>query len=393
MKPTLILNAEQFIKNANDNIENNIDVLCPDNLGLCAQNILSQIRNLIDAFALLRYRIDYPNIVPESGSERIKKAISNLKARDKQFGPFVKMYEYIEMVASHYTQDQFGSIALLQRYSDLLQDLKECAKAEFGIDVLNNLNNFPFEIDDTLRDYYFAIYRIIKGLPAIVDTKTSTFYVERKRRRYLSNNTYIYEYVLSPANDKRTKFDRLTAFSLLNLNKTHSVRCSIYTETIGIFDIKTSVSIIKSYSISIRPCELKKYAYLEGFKGFSDSFGRDSAGYQELMSFLTLHEMTIYDVVFEDDRNFNSSIAEIQGPGKSNSVIEFLKFTRETINKRDIGFKTLTYLLYLFKHKVMKYQTPYSALDRKLGDTNLSDGCTLFEISPFSFSLRKHNRF
>lgn len=391
MKATLILNAEQLIKNANDNIEKNINVLCPDNVGLCAQNILSQLRNLIDAFALLQYQIDHPDSLPESGSERIKKAISNLKANAKRFGPFVKMYEYIEMVASHYTQDQFGSTALLQRYSDLLQKIKECAKKEFGIDVLNNLNRFPFEIDGHLKDYYFAIYKIIKSLPILVDAKVSTFYVERKRRRYLSYNTFIYEYVLSPANDKKTKFDRLTAFSLSSINKTHSIKCSIYTESIEVSGIKTNISIINDYSISVRPCELKKFAYLEGFEGFSDSFNRDSAGYQQLMSFLTIREMTIYDLITSEEQVFNRSIREIQGPGNTNSVIEFLKYTRETINKRAIGFKTLTYLLYLFRHKIMKYQVPYSIADKKLGDTNLSESCALFEISPFSFSLRRHN--
>ena len=155
MKTTLILNAEQLIKNANDNIEMNINVLCPDNAGLCAQNILSQLRNLIDAFALLQYQIDYPDLPPMSGSERIKKAVSNLKANSKRFDPFIKMYEYIEMIASHYTQDQFGSVALLQKYSDLLLDLKQCAKKEFEKDILNNLNKFPFEIDDHLKDFYF----------------------------------------------------------------------------------------------------------------------------------------------------------------------------------------------------------------------------------------------
>ena len=393
MKNTLILDAEQLIKNANDNIEKNIDVLCPDNVGLCAQNILSQLRNLIDAFALLQYRIDGLDNIETSGSERIRKAVSHLKANKdymNRFAPLTKMHEYIQMVSSHYTQDQFCSTALLQRYSDLLEDVKKCAKKEFNKDVLNNIYKFPFEVKNQLKEYYVSVYEILKRGTG-VSGRTSTFYIEKKRRRYVSSNTYIYEYVLSPANDKKTKFDRLTAFSLIDINRTHSIKCSISTAYLEISDIKTNVSIIEDYSISIRPCEIKLFAALERFDGFGKTLKRDSPGYKPLMALLTGQKMTLFDLIMLDDDGFNESIAFIQGPENGNSMIDFLRYTRQTINERNVGFKTLTYLLYMFRHNIMKYQKRFSPLDNGLGNTLLSEGCTLFEMFPFSFSLKRHN--
>lgn len=390
MKNTLILDAEQLIKNANDNIEKNIDVLCPDNVGLCAQNILSQLRNLIDAFALLQLRIDGLDDVKINGSERIKKAISHLKSDKKKFSSFIKMHEYIQMVSSHYTQDQFGSTALLQRYSDLLEEVRKCAKKEFDKTILNNIDKFPFEIKNQLKEYYVSVYETLKGGSG-ASGRTSTFYVEKKRRRYISSNTFVYEYVLSPANDKKTKFDRLTAFSLLDINRTHSIKCTISTIYLDVSGIKTNVSIIEDYSVSIRPCEIKMFASLEKFEEFSKGITRETAGYKPLMAYLTKNAMTLYDLIMLDDCDFNEALVFIQGPGKNNSILDFLRYTRHKINKRELGFKTLTYLLYMFRHKLMKSQRRNSPFDGGLGDTLLSEGCSLFEMFPFSFSLKRHN--
>lgn len=390
-KRTLILDAELLIKNANDNIEKNIDVLCPENTGLCAQNILSQLRNLLDAFALLHFRLDNKDDPEMNGRERIKHAKSYLCSDNKRFSPFKKTYKYIESAASHYTPDQFGSFGILLKYANLLQKLKESAKREFNKDILNNIDEFPLKMSDQLKDYYLAVFEKLKKSRE-GDGKGSTFYVEGKRRIYVSNSCYMFEYVLSPATDKRTKFDRLTAFSLADIGTTHSVRCKISTTDLLVSDIKTSISIIDEYSISIRPCELKVYAFLEGFDGFPKNLKRGSAGYEPLMWFLTERSLTLYDLINLEDEDFQQALDFIRGANDANSIIDFLVFTRQALNKREVGFKTLTYLLFVFRHDIMKKQKCWDPLEDRLGKTGLSyRKCNLFETLPFSFSLKGHN--
>lgn len=384
----LKLDAEQLIKNANDNIERNINVLCPDNVGLCAQNILSQLRNLIDAFALLFYYKNGSFDLRENGNERTKKARKLfLNNNSKRFPCCKEAYGYLERIASHFTQDQFESQVLLNKYQDLLFDLKDELKREFDKDVLNNLDCFPFEPNGELKEYYHLVYSKMNGLVFNSGGRINTFYIDKRKRRCGYHNEYIYEYILTPAKDKRSKFDRLTAFSLKRINDCHAIKCTIFSDTISISGITTRISFIGDYSVSIRPCEIRKFAYLE--KYVFSSLKRDNAGYNPLMSFLTKNKCSLYDLITSDD--FEASMKEIQGIDKDNKIYEFLRYTRNKLAEKEEGNKTLRYLLYTFRHDIMKYQEWDTYHTELLGDTYLSYGCRHFERLPFSFSLIRHN--
>ena len=107
---TLLLDEKTLIKNANDNIEENIRILCPKYIGLCAQNILSQTRNLIDAFAMLKYKMDYGSFSFKTGNDAVSGARKHLKSLGGVFEPFNKLYGRLEIIASHYTQNLFELI-------------------------------------------------------------------------------------------------------------------------------------------------------------------------------------------------------------------------------------------------------------------------------------------
>ena len=388
---SLKLNAEQLIKNANDNIESNIEILCPDNIGLCAQNILGQLRNLIDAFALFIWQKDQEIPKEISGYEMISKANKYIKSKKKKYGILVRLHHYLEIVASHYTQDQFSSSVLIYKYQDLLFDLKEFAK-DLNFNIFKNIDCFPFKEDNRLQEYYRNIYDRIVSLPTIHNNNNpSTFYIEKKRRRFVDGKC-LYEYILSPAYDKRTKFDRLTVFSLKNINQTHSIKCSIISNKISINGINTRAFFIDDCSVSIRPCEIKLYAFLEGFNGLG-KVSRDSAGYAPLMSYLTSNNCSLFDLLTLPKREFESALKEMRGTGRNNSIFEFLKFTNELLPKKEPGYVTLTYLLYVFRHDIMNKQKYNSFYDINpcIGNTKLRDGCKHFEKLPFSYSLIGHN--
>ena len=382
----LVLDAEQLIKNANDNIENNIDILCPEYVGLCAQNILSQLRNLIDALALLKWYKDGHLEPSDNGNDRTIKARKNLSNAGAAFKPLVEIYNYLEKIASHFTQDQFASEVLLRKYEDILLDVKEVAKKQFNIDILKNIDLFPFKANDSLKEYYHQVYKELKSFNFGHNGKTNIFYIERKRRRTGYKGEVLFEYIFAPASDKRTKFDRLTVFSLKKINCSHAIRCSFSEKVINISGISARVSFLENYSVSIRPCEIKIFANLECFT--IGSLDRNSAGYSRLMSFLTVSHCSLYDLIMSED--FETRMIEIQGTGQNNQLYDFLRFTKEKISKQQLGFKTLTYLLYVFKHDIMKKQKcKYD--ETSLGTTNLSNRCRHFESFPFAFSLIGHN--
>lgn len=384
----LILDAEQLIKNANGNIERNIEVLCPDNVGLCAQNILSQLRNLIDAFALLLYYKEDDFDPNENGRERTKKARKLLiNTQSKRFPVCQETYHYLEKVASHFTQDQFESKVLLHKYQDLLFKFREEIKKEFGKDVLNNLESFPFKQNNDLKEYYHLVFLKLRESTFNNGGRINTFYVDKKKRRCGNNGEFIYEYILTPAKDNRSKYDRLTAFSLATINDSHAIKCKIYSHIITFSGIKTRVNFIGDYSVSIRPCEIVKFAYLEKYS--MSSLKRGDAGYKPLMAFLTNNKCSLYDLITSSD--FDDYMKEIQGNERDNKIYDFLRYTKKTLDECHEGHKTLKYLLYTFRHDIMKHQEWNIYYPYILGDTNLSKGCQHFERLPFSLSLIKHN--
>ena len=382
----LKLDAKQLIKNANDNIEKNIDVLCPDYTGLCAQNILGQLRNLIDALALLKWYMDGNSEFDGNGRDRTKKAINNLKNSGRSFRPLAKIYDYLEKIASHFTQDQFASEVLLRKYEELLQGVKEVAKSQFNIDILNNLDSFPFDISDDLKEYYHLVFQELIKPSNTDDTRTNIFYVEREKKRHGYRGEILYEYIFTPASDKRTKFDRLTVFSLDRINCNHAIKCSFDERVVTISNINARITLLTGYSVSIRPCEIRLFANLECLT--INSLDRGSAGYPQLMSFLTSHHYSLFELISSD--NLEDFIKEMQADDKDNQVYDFLRYTKNKIEQKQTGFKTLTYLLYMFKHDVMKNQK-VKQLEECLGSTNLSSRCRHFESFPFSFSLVRHN--
>ena len=92
-------------------------------------------------------------------------------------------------------------------------------------------------------------------------------------------------------------------------------------------------------------------------------------------------------------KDFETALKEIRGPSKNNSIFDFLIFTNELLSKKELGYVTLTYLLYVFRHDIMNRQKHNAYFDAfsPLGNTKLKNGCKYFEKLPFSYSLIGHN--
>lgn len=375
---TLLLNEKTLIKNANDNIEENIRVLCPNHVGLCAQNILSQTRNLIDAFALLKYKIDHGIIEFNTGNEAIGKARNYLKQLGKVYEPFNKLYGRLEIIASHYTQNLFDSESLLLRYSDLLHEIKIVAKQEFDIDILSNIDDFPFSYSNV--EYYSQIKNTLTKSKSVLDLNDNTYYIEKKIRRPYG----LFEYVLSPANDKTTKFDRITVFSFENIKSTNAVKCSLSKYNMVYNGIPIIIVYISTWIYSIRPCELNKLAYIVGSE---TGIKRATDGYNILMSKLTELNIGLFDFVVSNQ--FDSWMQEFNLK-TSNKIKLLLDKLRYWVFKCDDGHKTIRYLLYICRHSIIKLQIA-TLEDNCLGNTHLKTGCYPFDSYPFAFSLVGHN--
>ncbi|MAQ59228.1 helicase, partial [bacterium] len=150
---------ENEIKKINDNICKNIDLISDSERGFVSQNILSQLRNLIDHTSL---RIYADTADAEVCWDDLKKASSYVQSNGK-FKFITKFYNLLEIVASHYTQDEQGSERLMLKYYEHLLKLKKYLKSNYGIEVLNNIHKFPLNTDPALQDYYEKIVEQINN--------------------------------------------------------------------------------------------------------------------------------------------------------------------------------------------------------------------------------------
>ena len=127
------------INNINEVIDGNIGVKDYLNRGLLSQNILAQLRNLVEDVIVLDYNKKYSDNLNNS-YENKRKAYEDLSQRcNPRF--LNEFHKYLQSSKSHYTSDFNGAELLMQKYYYYLLKLKDFAKEEFNIDILKNIAN------------------------------------------------------------------------------------------------------------------------------------------------------------------------------------------------------------------------------------------------------------
>ena len=147
----------EFIKKIleiNTNICENIEKFDASERGLLSQNILAQLRNLIEHIDLYFYakNQNIPYIY-----ESIKQAIEYVKTKGN-LNVLTKFHKFLQISASHYTLDKENSERLMLKYYEYLLKIKKLMKSE-NIDVLENLEDFPLNTDQMLQQYYQLYYK------------------------------------------------------------------------------------------------------------------------------------------------------------------------------------------------------------------------------------------
>ena len=127
----------------------NIDKREALGIELLSQNIVAQLRNFVEAIARFLCRQEKEIADNQKGTQT---AISYIKSKEKYLF-LVRFHKCLQVSASHSTVEPDVAIRLMHRYWDYLYDCKNFLKKEYDIDVLRNLDNFPIEQDETLKEY------------------------------------------------------------------------------------------------------------------------------------------------------------------------------------------------------------------------------------------------
>lgn len=370
--------AEEQIQSADAAICRNIEELA-DQRGLLSQNVIAQLRNLVEGVAV-RLHAGTPNA--QFNFPAIEPALAFVKSKAK-FNFLGKFHRLIQQSASHYTFAEDASERLMLKYFEHLYRTRALLKAYCGISALANLEDFPIDLDPSLREYHQKIAAKIKAPHS--GGERHRYYIHKTRPFFLDGTVY-YEVTFYRAINNVNKFDRLIAFTDINIANKYSAKLTLQPASIDVLGQKMPITIIRDWEVSIRPCELENFGRLMGVNL------RDPAGapeYLPLMRGLTAEWESLLDLIDIPESAFIEIKAKCSGGKTSTPIFSILERVRH-LDSNAPGRNVLRYLLLKMHNKILKQQyqrEPCASLSR----LNLQYGCIPFDTMPFCTSPRGHN--
>lgn len=350
--------------------------------GFLSVNILGQLRNLLDNVCVKifllrggrREQVYYNNIV---------NAKPWVAAR---YGFIKSLNKLLQISASHYTCDSESSERLMLKYYAYLLKLKKLMADEYDTRILHNLSKFPLDTDPAFSIYHEAIAKEIDTIDmARAITEEKRFYIYRARPFFVNGEIY-YEVTFSLANEWVSKFDRMIAFTKIDILPNYASFMRITSTRISVFGVLMPIMIIVDWRPAIRICEFRNLARIVG----TQCPNSPTREYRNLMELIGRYQCSLTDLMDFDDSQFGTLLSKVMSGGKTHQLSKFLIACRKLIRKGKDGAIVLRYLMLRMSNKIIKSQ--YNAEQcRTLSRLHLKWTCKPFDCKPFYFSLPDHN--
>lgn len=374
--------VDKKIFDTNKVIEKNISIFDDSERGLLSQNILSQLRNLIEYIFLKIYN--------QRKNKSLEPKYENFKIAEKYVKSIGtlrflgKFHDLLQISASHYTLDENASERLMLKYYEYLLKIKSFLIKEYHLKVFLNINEFPIKLDKTIQEYYEKIGKRL-DVPLTGKTQRDRYYIQKIKPFFVNNEVY-YEVTFTESHDGISKSDRIIAFTKLDITQNYAVTLFVGKEYIEILGKQMPINIIQNWEVSIRPCELDNFARVFGMYINIKSAHKE---YKELMHFLTQTSLSLNEYVIQEQEYYDF----VKHKALEGSKIQFfdvLDSCRELLLNNRAGSNIIRYLLYIMNNKIIKKQT-HNEPNSKLSNLVLKWGCIPFDQMPFTTSLINHN--
>lgn len=375
--------VEEHVRSADEVICQNIALLS-DQRDLLSQNILAQLRNLVEGAAVL---LSDNSPDADYSYAAIGLGLAFVRARG-QYSFVGRFHKLLEASASHYTVDGDASERLMLKYYEYLFRIRAVLKDVCGVAVLGNLELFPINLDPSLQEYHEKISERIRvlrdsGLDAGVRDR---YYIHKTRPFFVGGRIY-YEVTFYRAVNRVSKFDRVIAFSDIDMTDKYSAMLTLHSDAIHVLGQTMPITIISAWEVSIRPCEFSNFARLFGLNARTTV---TSAEYRYLMHGVTLGRGSLLDLIdMSDDRYEATKTAGSAGTAKP-QIFPVLDEARRIVRSGSPGRNVIRYLLLRMHNRVLKSQYSSEPCGR-LSNLNVPYACIPFDQMPFCTSLPAHN--
>lgn len=395
------MNILNQIKNIDKNICENIDKnFILNDRGFLSQNILSQLRNLVEHCSMyinLHLNGLDDNISLEEAKNKIPSTPKNISNISKEFRFITKFHDLIQITESHYTHDKNNSERLILKYYEYMLRLKKLCIEEFNLRILSNLHKFPLELDKNLDEYYEKILLKLNQIGYFGLTNQETiknrYYVWKVKPIFVKEEIF-YEITLTNATDNVSKFNRIVAFSKTSINSNYAIKAALYKTDILIQNKSMPILLISDVEVSIRPCEFENFAKI--FTKTVSNFG-SSTETQRINEYITRNGYNLFDIVYFKDSEYSKFEQEISSRHIQTFFLNILKKCREICLNNSKGYNILRYLLYKMNNKIIKEQILKPKVgyeykpNNKLSNLYLEYKSIPFDDMPFVSSLCSHN--
>lgn len=376
-------NIDKQILVINRNICRHIAEANGETRGMVSQDILAQLRNFVEHIMLKIYARG--NDIPDD-YDNICKAIEYVEAQGK-YKDIRSFHDFLQIVASHYTMDEENSERLMLKYYEYLLKLRKFLHDKYSLEILDNLEDFPIDLDKTLQEYYEKIAVKIKTYNGVRYGKSERYYMLKKKPFFVEGEIY-YEITFTPANDYVNKSNRIIAFSEYDISDDYAVRLTCVEDNIEILGMTMPVLIVTNWSVSIRDCEFKNF--ISVVSGQYKDAGKSEK--LNLLSFLTYTGFNLVELVCFSDQKYSAARSTILESARAFPFMDALDKSREIIKRDRPGANILRYILLHMNNVFIKDQRGGSS-NNYLSNLYLQNGCIPFDKMPFiSFPMRHTSR-
>jgi len=340
--------VRQQIENCSSNICKNIEIYGAEILsnkeessqhklrGSLAQNILAQLRNLVEAVAA-GYALD-GNLEAEFAFKDEKGSVSKHVRKCKGSGKskfIADFHNLLQKSTSHYTLSESDAERLTLKYYEYLLKIRAFCADEWGVYILENLERYPLNLDRGLQEYYEIIADEIdrKDLSPLPDRR-DRYYIDRILPFFVNGKIY-YEVTFHNAIDTSSKFNRIIGFTDIDMMDYYAANLKIKKTRVKVFGKDISINIIAGWEVSIRPCEFDNFfkLFAQGFQAMSTN----RSEYKQLMGVLTNNRMSLVDLIDLDEDEFGEYIDQISSNAVNEEITSLLKLIRKASNSGQNG--------------------------------------------------------
>jgi len=371
------------IESADEAICGNLDSLTGQR-ALLSQNVLAQLRNLVEGAAV---RLHVGRSDAEFNYAAVEPGLAFVKSK-ANFNFLGKFHRLLRLSTSHYSLDGDTSERLMLKYYEYLHRIRSLLKSNCGIAVLASLESFPIDLDPSLREYHEKIATRIESVRSgASDGRVRGRYYIHMTRPFFAEGCIYYEVTLYRAVNKVSKFDRIIAFTDIDMTDKYAAMLTLQSDSIHVLGQTMPITIICEWEVSIRPCEFDNFARL---LGIATKVQTNMSEYRYLMQGLTSGSGNLLDVVdLPDDRYQAVKAAGTAGISKP-QIFPVLDEARRLVRAAAPGHNVIRYLMLRMRNQVLKPQYYWEGCGR-LSGMKLQYGCIPFDTMPLCTSLLGHN--